>query len=172
MNFYEIMYIVHPILEMGRLYDLIIDIENNLKGKEGNVLYTKVIGKKRMAYPIQNQKFGTYILAQYKSKGLKNSEFRFDLEHNSNILRHMIINITESDIKEQSEDIKDQISGLTKTTSNKNMDKTETKIETESSEELTAKNESIEEKKTDDEPVISNQDMDSENNTDKQEQES
>ena len=71
MNFYEIMYIVHPILEMGRLYDLIIDIENNLKGKEGNVLYTKVIGKKRMAYPIQNQKFGTYILAQYKSKGLK-----------------------------------------------------------------------------------------------------
>ena len=58
MKFYETMYIVHPILEMGRLYDLVLKIQKNLKDNNCEILYTKVIGKKRMAYPIKNQKFG------------------------------------------------------------------------------------------------------------------
>ena len=80
MKFYETMYIVHPILEMGRLHDLILDIEKNLSEKGGEVVYTKVIGKKRMAYPIQKQKFGTYVLIQFKSDGSSNNDFSFDLE--------------------------------------------------------------------------------------------
>ena len=114
MNFYETMYIVHPILELGRLHDLILETEKIIKDKGGEVLYTKVIGKKRMAYPIMKQKFGTYILVQYKSNGLKNNEFSLDMEHNPNILRQMIISINESEVKEQTEDVKDQISGLTR----------------------------------------------------------
>ena len=119
MNFYETMYIVHPILEMGRLHDLIIETEKTIKEKGGEILFTNVMGKKRMAYPIQEQKFGTYILVQYKSDGLKNNEFSVDLEHNPNVLRHMIINIEESEVKEQTEDIKDQISGLSRQRSSK-----------------------------------------------------
>ena len=107
MNFYETMYIVHPILEMGRLHDLIIETEKIIKEKGGEILFTNVMGKKRMAYPIQKQKFGTYVLVQYKSDGSKNNEFSLDLEHNPNVLRNMIINIEESEVKEQTEDIKD-----------------------------------------------------------------
>lgn len=123
MNFYETMYIVHPILELGRLHDLILETEKIIKEKGGEVLYTKVIGKKRMAYPIIKQKFGTYILVQYKSNGLKNNEFSLDMEHNPNILRQMIISINESEVKEQTEDVKDQISGLTRPSKNKTDDK-------------------------------------------------
>jgi len=108
MNFYETMYIVHPILELGRLHDLILETEKIIKEKGGKVLYTKVIGKKRMAYPILKQKFGTYILVQYKSDGLKNNEFSLGLEHNPNILRQMIISINESEVREQTEDVKEQ----------------------------------------------------------------
>ena len=125
MNFYETMYIVHPILEMGRLHDLIIETEQIIKEKDGEILFTNVMGKKRMAYPIQKQKFGTYVLVQYKSDGSKNNEFSLDLEHNPNVLRNMIINIEESEVKEQTEDIKDQISGLSRPSSSK---QTEEKI--------------------------------------------
>ena len=125
MKFYETMYIVHPILEMGRLHDLILDIEKNLSEKGGEVVYTKVIGKKRMAYPIQKQKFGTYVLIQFKSDGSSNNDFSFDLEHNPNILRHMIINIEESNVEEQTEDVKDQITGLTRPTSNTTEEKSD-----------------------------------------------
>ena len=123
MNFYETMYIVHPILEMGRLHDLIIETEKIIKEKGGEILFTNVMGKKRMAYPIIKQKFGTYILVQYKSNGLKNNEFSLDMEHNPNILRQMIISINESEVKEQAEDVKDQISGLTRPSKNKTDDK-------------------------------------------------
>ena len=125
MKFYETMYIVHPILEMGRLLDLITDIEKILSEKGGELVYTKVIGKKRMAYPISKQKFGTYVLIQFKGDGAGNNDFSVDLEHNPNVLRHMIINIDESEIKEQSEDIKDQITGLTRPTSSSEENKTE-----------------------------------------------
>ena len=129
MKFYETMYIVHPILEMGRLLDLITDIEKILSEKGGEVVYTKVIGKKRMAYPISKQKFGTYVLIQFKGDGAGNNDFSVDLEHNPNVLRHMIINIDESEIKEQGEDIKDQITGLTRPTSSSEENKTEEPIE-------------------------------------------
>jgi len=129
MKFYETMYIVHPILEMGRLLDLITDIEKILSEKGGELVYTKVIGKKRMAYPISKQKFGTYVLIQFKGDGAGNNDFSVDLEHNPNVLRHMIINIDESEIKEQGEDIKDQITGLTRPTSSSEENKTEEPIE-------------------------------------------
>jgi small subunit ribosomal protein S6 len=143
MNFYETMYIVHPILELGRLHDLILETEKIIKEKGGEVLYTKVIGKKRMAYPILKQKFGTYILVQYKSDGLKNNEFSLDMEHNPNILRQMIITINESEVKEQTEDVKEQITGLTRPSKNKLDDKN-----SESSKEEAVKV-STEDKKTD-----------------------
>lgn len=125
MKFYETMYIVHPILEMGRLHDLILDIEKNLSEKGGEVVFTNVIGKKRMAYPIQKQKFGTYVLIQFKSDGSKNNNFSFEMEHNPNVLRHMIINIDESHVQEQTEEVKDQISGLSRPNSNSSEEKSE-----------------------------------------------
>ena len=129
MKFYETMYIVHPILEMGRLYDLVLKIQKNLKDNNCEVLYTKVIGKKRMAYPIKNQKFGTYVLVQFKGDGVYNNQFNFDMGNDPNILRHMVISVKESEIEKQTDEIKDQISGLTKPSSDS--EKTEAKTDQE-----------------------------------------
>ena len=118
MKFYETMYIIHPILEMGRLHDLIIEINKDLSENNCEIVYTKLMGKKRMAYPIQKQKFGTYVVIQFKSDGSYNNNFNFNMKNNPNILRHMIITIGESDVEEQIEDIKDQISGLSRPTGN------------------------------------------------------
>lgn len=149
MNFYETMYIVHPILEMGRLHDLISDIEKIISEKGGEVVFTNVMGKKRMAYPIQKQKFGSYVLIQFKSDGLKNTEFSIELEHNPNILRNMIINIDESEVKEQTEEVKDQITGLTRpssssTSEEKVVAKEESPVETKAVEEDASSEETAE----------------------------
>ena len=154
MNFYETMYIVHPILEMGRLHDLISDIEKIINEKGGEVIFTNVMGKKRMAYPIQKQKFGSYVLIQFKSDGLKNTELSIELEHDPNILRQMIISIDESEVKEQTEEVKDQITGLARPSSSseekvvaKEVSPVETKAveEDASSEETAEKTEATEE---------------------------
>lgn len=128
MKYYETLYIAHPILEMGRLQDLVQDVEKVLGKRKCELLYTDVWGKKRMSYPIAKQKFGTYVMIQFKTESDKNNEITFELEHNPNILRHMTILIDEADLKEQTEDIWDQISGLAKP--HRREEKTESEEET------------------------------------------
>jgi len=135
---------------MGRLHDLILDIEKNLSEKGGEVVYTKVIGKKRMAYPIQKQKFGTYVLVQFKSDGSNNNDFNFDMGNNANVLRHMVITIDESEVKKQTEDIIDQISGLSRPT-NSSEEKEESAKETTNTDEVVEVSDSKQE--SNEEPV-------------------
>ena len=111
MRFYETMYIVHPALEAGRLKDLIELVNKALKEKGSEVLYNELWGKKKLSYFIDKQKYGTYILVQYKGDGLKNNQFNMELEHNPNILAYLTTSIEESSILKDSKDINSQIDG-------------------------------------------------------------
>ena len=81
MNYYETLYIVHPALESGRLKDIILNIEENLKKIGGNLLSTEVWGKKKLAYFIEKQKYGSYVLIQYTGKGNCINELSVELEN-------------------------------------------------------------------------------------------
>ena len=109
MKFYETLYIVHPALESGRLKDIILDIESLLKNNGGDVVSTDIWGKKKLAYLIDKQKYGTYVLIQFKSDGSQNSQFNMNLEHNPNILRYLTTKIDESDIVAELDDIDAQL---------------------------------------------------------------
>ena len=109
MKFYETLYIVHPALESGRLKDIILDIESMLKNNGGDVVSTDIWGKKKLAYLIDKQKYGTYVLIQFKSDGSGNSQFNMNLEHNPNILRYLTTKIDESDIVTDLDDIDAQL---------------------------------------------------------------
>ena len=109
MKFYETLYIVHPALESGRLKDIILDIESMLKNNGGDVVSTDIWGKKKLAYLIDKQKYGTYVLIQFKSDGSQNSQFNMNLEHNPNILRYLTTKIDESDIATELDDIDAQL---------------------------------------------------------------
>ena len=111
MRFYETMYIVHPALEAGRLKDIIELVNKALKEKGSEVLYNELWGKKKLSYFIDKQKYGTYILVQYKGDGLKNNQFNMELEHNPNILAYLTTSIEESSILKDSKDINSQIDG-------------------------------------------------------------
>ena len=111
MNYYETLYIVHSALEAGRLKDIVLTVEKSLKENGGEVVATEIWGKKKLGYYIEKQKYGTYILIQFKSDGTKNNNFNIQMEHNPGILAYMTVKIEEDGIREQTEDLDTQIAG-------------------------------------------------------------
>jgi small subunit ribosomal protein S6 len=111
MNFYETLYIVHPALEAGRLKDIILSLEESLKKFGGTILSIDLWGKKKLAYIIDKQKYGTYVQLQFKGEGNCTSSFGMDLEHNPNILSYLTTLINEYDVVEQENDLDTQIAG-------------------------------------------------------------
>ena len=114
MNYYETLYIVHPALESGRLKDIIMSIEESLKKLGGGPLAIELWGKRKLAYFIDKQKYGTYVLVQYNGEGKCTRYFAVELEHNPNILAYLTTNINQDNIIEQEEDLETQIAGKTR----------------------------------------------------------
>ena len=102
MNHYETVYIVHPAIQEGRLNDIISKFSNKLSKLKGEVLYIENWGKKKLAYAIDKQKYGTYIMCQYSLDRQNVQEISQELELNPNILRYLISKVESSDIKEGS----------------------------------------------------------------------
>ena len=114
MNYYETLYIVHPALESGRLKEIIMDVEDSLKKLGGGPLAIELWGKRKLAYFIDKQKYGTYVLVQYNGEGKCTRDFAVELEHNPNILAYLTTNINQDNIIEQEEDLETQIAGKTR----------------------------------------------------------
>ena len=111
MNYYETLYIVHPALESGRLKDIILSLEESLVKLGGETLSVGLWGKKRLAYFIDKQKYGTYVQLQFTGEGKCTSSFGLELEHNPNILSYLTTLIEETDVVEQEHDLDTQIAG-------------------------------------------------------------
>jgi len=82
MNYYETLYIIHPALESGRLKDIILSTQSMFEGVNIEVLSTNLWGKKKLAYLIDKQQYGTYVLVQLKSNGENINKISTELEHN------------------------------------------------------------------------------------------
>ena len=100
MRYYEAIFIVQPNLEQNELYKLIGETKNMLEKRDSELLYEEVMGKRRLAYPIQKQRFGTYVLLQFRGDGAGNARLNQDLELKDNILAHMIVRIDEEEVRE------------------------------------------------------------------------
>ena len=116
MNYYETLFIVHPALESGHLKDILLSIEENLKNTGGQILSIELWGKKRLAYLIDKQKYGTYVQLQFTGQGHCTNNFSKELEHNPNILSYLTTTINEIDVIEQKNDLDTQIAGQSRET--------------------------------------------------------
>ena len=117
MKFYETTYIVHSALQEGRLNDITESINTFVKSAGGEILYSDNWGRKKLSYMIDKQKYGTYIYFQFKildNSHIKNLKMEF--EHNTNILRSLIVKIDEVDVfeKKKQEEEKKEISKIDK----------------------------------------------------------
>ena len=98
MMYYETMYIVHPAIESGRLKDLIISVEKSIHNLGGETCAISVWGKKKLAYSINKERYGMYVLFQFKSDGASNKDFNLGLDHNANILAYLTTKIDKNSI--------------------------------------------------------------------------
>ena len=103
MKFYEIMYVVHPALQAGRLDDINNTINEKLNNLKGKKLFIENWGKKKLSYAIEKQKYGTYVLMQFSLDSLQLKDFTEEIEHNTNIIRYLVSSINENDIKDEKE---------------------------------------------------------------------
>lgn len=128
MNNYEIVYIIHPALQEGRLVDIKSKIHEKLTSLKGKVLYDDNWGKKKLAYAIDKQKYGTYLFCQFLLDGKNIQEINTDCELNSNILRHLITRIDSSQVLDEKD--KKELKNQTKTDdkSSKETEKEEVKV--------------------------------------------
>ncbi len=105
MNYYELLYIVNPNYERKKIDDAMKEIQDRLKKTKSKIINHAIWGKKKLAYPIQNHKYGTYIILHYNGED-KNGldEFNSWLKLSDLVIRHMIIRLdSEPDIIEKAE---------------------------------------------------------------------
>jgi len=91
MNKYEAMYIISPTIDEEQVKAL-VEKFNDLISEHGEIEKVEEWGKKKLAYEVQDQKEGYYVLVYFTA----NPEFPTELERNfkinENILKYLILN--------------------------------------------------------------------------------
>ena len=96
MKFYETLYIVDANLENKVLEKEMVDVGKELEKTKSKIINHRVWGKKRLAYAIQRQKYGSFIILQYAGGDLgKMPDFDTWMKLNNSVLRHMTIALSE-----------------------------------------------------------------------------
>ena len=94
MRYYEILYIINPNFEQGKIDEIITEVGGKLEKTKSTIINHIIWGKNRLAYPIKNQKYGTYILLQFQDGNRdKMNEFSTWMKLNTLVLRHMTIRL-------------------------------------------------------------------------------
>ena len=94
MRYYETIYIVDPNLDNTILEKTMTEIGQELEKTKAKIINHRDWGKKRLAYQVDNQKYGSFILLQYEIKELsKMNDFDTWLKLNSLVLRHMTVSL-------------------------------------------------------------------------------
>ena len=92
MRYYETIYIVNPNLDSNVLKAILDDVKKELDKTKSKIINHYNWGKKRLAYQIENQKYGSYIIIQYGGGDkLKMTEFDTWMKLNNAIIRHMTV---------------------------------------------------------------------------------
>jgi small subunit ribosomal protein S6 len=94
MRYYELLYIVNPNIEDDKTSIIIDEIGKEVEKYKVSIINHNIWGKKRLAYPIKNNKYGIYILLQFgtdKFDFLK--EFERYLILSKSVIRHQIVKL-------------------------------------------------------------------------------
>jgi small subunit ribosomal protein S6 len=90
MNKYETMYIISPTVDDERVKSL-VEKFSNLVSANGELEKVEEWGRKKLAYEVQDQKEGYYVLMNFSAK----SDFPAELERNfkitEGVLKYMVI---------------------------------------------------------------------------------
>ena len=113
MRQYETMVMLSPDLEEEGIEERIANFEKQITDNGGEILSVDRMGKKRLAYPINNQRHGNYFVVTYKSelKVIQEIERQLRLDEDSwrfmtvrmdaNLLRKLEVNAKQSAARQE-----------------------------------------------------------------------
>ncbi len=96
MAFYEVMYIIQPDVESDELLDAALEKVNSTIEKTGGVIFSqKKVGKRRLAYEIDDYKEGIYLLINVQAEQTIVPVLEHFFKVNEGYLRYMILRLDE-----------------------------------------------------------------------------
>ena len=90
---YEVTYIVRPSLEEADVDTRATQLADNLRSAGGEVGEIEKMGKRRLAYEIDDVREGYYVVMKFKSDAAQAKEFERQLRLNEDVMRHILINL-------------------------------------------------------------------------------
>jgi small subunit ribosomal protein S6 len=91
MKNYEIMFIVKSNLEESAIKSVLKNYESLVKSLKAEVVSSKDLGQKKLAYPIKKEVRGYYFLMNIKAGNETIKELDRKMRLDENLLRHLII---------------------------------------------------------------------------------
>jgi small subunit ribosomal protein S6 len=89
---YELMLVFNPTLDEERLNAAVGGVTQFIMGMEGTVAETRMLGKRRLAYPIKHQNEGHYVMVHFKAKSAAGPLLEARLNILEEILRYLLVN--------------------------------------------------------------------------------
>ena len=98
MKTYELMAIIKTTLDTEEVDEIVAKIEDTIKNYKGEVVETDKIGRKKLAYEVQNYRDGFFVVMTMKLPAEKVADFKKQLRLNDNIVRTMFVTIDEKQL--------------------------------------------------------------------------
>jgi small subunit ribosomal protein S6 len=90
---YEVTYILRPNLEENEVGERTGAISEQLKGNGGEILSVEVLGKKRLAYEINDVREGIYTVMRFRADAATAHELERQLGLNEDVMRALLIKL-------------------------------------------------------------------------------
>ena len=92
---YEVTYIVRPNLEEADVDARVDAIAEQLKTNGGEPGEIEKMGKRRLAYEIDDVREGYYVVMKFKSDAAQAKELERQLRLNEDVMRQLLINLND-----------------------------------------------------------------------------
>ena len=93
MSIYEVTYILRPSLEESEVEERANAIAEIVKGQGGEVSAVERLGKKRLAYEINDVREGNYVVMQFNSDAAVSKELERQLKLHEDVLRALVVRL-------------------------------------------------------------------------------
>jgi small subunit ribosomal protein S6 len=92
---YEIVFIVNPDADDAEVMKLTEAVQKIITDQGGSVTKTEMMGRRQLAYEINHQRDGVYVLLEVEGSGAEIAELERRMRVNDRVLRYMTIRVDE-----------------------------------------------------------------------------
>lgn len=103
---YEVVFIIDPDAEDAEVMRLTEGVQKIITDQGGVIVKTELMGKRQLAYEINHQRDGIYVLLEVEGSGKEIAELERRMRVNDRILRYMTVRVDED--RQRAEKLKER----------------------------------------------------------------